>query len=307
MNIHLSYPDSLSKLYKPVEYILSLEGKKFRPMLCELTASLIGESNAEIQKLSEALEVFHNFTLMHDDVMDNAPLRRGQPTVYKKWGVSQAILSGDVMLIKAYELIAQLNDNDVKSKAIHWFNKIATQVCEGQQLDMDFEGRSSVSHEEYLEMIQLKTAVLIGLSMAFAGIGLNKDNSEIQELYNLGEKIGVLFQIQDDFLDCFGDPSTFGKQIGGDILEGKKTIVYLTALKLSKNQKKLEDLYREPESEHKVKQVLAHYDQSGVKGSIQTIMEQKYSLIIKKIHSSSLFKDTAPLEVLINKLYKRGN
>jgi geranylgeranyl diphosphate synthase, type II len=220
------YPD---ELYDPIRYIMSLSGKRFRPLLTLLTTSLYTEDWQQAIKPAMAVEVFHNFTLMHDDIMDKAPLRRGKPTVHQKWNENTAILSGDVMLIKAYQLLINVPDEKLRN-VIERFNTTAAEVCEGQQLDMNFETRWDVTEQEYLEMIRLKTSVVLGMSLELGGIIGGTDEDSKKLLYTAGESMGLGFQLKDDLLDVYGDPKTFGKQVGGDIISNKKTFLLIEAL-----------------------------------------------------------------------------
>jgi geranylgeranyl diphosphate synthase, type II len=220
------------ELYEPVDYILSIGGKRLRPVLTLLAAACYGNhKNALYQAL--AVEVFHNFTLLHDDIMDQAPLRRGQATVHHKWDVNRAILSGDVMLIQAYELVVKNNQHHA-AKLIDVFNKMAREVCEGQQLDMNFESHDKVSESDYLYMIERKTSVLLGCALQLGAIVSNAPASHQEALYAFGVNLGLAFQIKDDILDVFGDPAKVGKQVGGDILANKKTLLLIHALENAK-------------------------------------------------------------------------
>jgi len=305
--VYIPINKQLPSLYDPVEYILGLPSKKFRPSLCHLTATILKEVNADTETLGRALEVFHNFTLMHDDVMDNAPLRRGQATVHKKWSVSQAILSGDVMLIKAYEQLGNIKDATKSQIALKWFNKIAIEVCEGQQLDMDFEQKTAVNETEYLEMIRLKTAVLIGLSMVFGAISVGVEKNALTEIYKIGEQIGLLFQLQDDYLDVYGSPENFGKQVGGDIIEGKKTFAYLKAVQLSKTPELLQKVYLDKSIKNtdKIKAVRDLFDKTSLKEHLEADMQKHYDFIVKNIKNSILKGKATPLLSLLEKMYLR--
>ncbi|TDQ76657.1 polyprenyl synthetase family protein [Sphingobacterium yanglingense] len=223
----VQFPDGPTNLYQPIKYILSLAGKRVRPQLVILGADLFGHSNIEeVVPASVAIEYFHNFTLIHDDIMDKAPLRRGQETVHQKWNEDVAILSGDALLIKAYEQLAKCPAIFVPS-LLTTFNKVALEVCEGQQMDMDFETLESVSEEEYVNMIRLKTSVLLGGALEMGAIIAGATSEQRNKVYDFGENLGIAFQLQDDILDAFGDPATFGKQIGGDIIVNKKTILHI--------------------------------------------------------------------------------
>lgn len=223
------FPSYPTDLYDPIRYILSMTGKRIRPILVLMGAKLFGKTELdEVLPASVAIEYFHNFSLIHDDIMDRAPLRRGKPTVQHKWNDNVAILSGDALLVKAYQELAKCPPRKIPD-LLSVFSKVALEVCEGQQLDMDFEQRSRVAEAEYIEMIRLKTSVLLGGALQMGAILAEAAPDQQQLIYEFGVAIGVAFQLQDDFLDVFGDPSTFGKQIGGDILSNKKTILAIRA------------------------------------------------------------------------------
>jgi len=232
------------KLYQPISYILGLGGKRLRPVLTLMTAEVFGAEFPKAMDAALAIEVFHNFSLVHDDIMDDAPLRRGKQTVHEKWDINTGILSGDAMLIIAYQLFENY-PNDTFRKLAELFSKTALEVCEGQQYDIDFELRDDVTISEYLRMIEYKTAVLVGAAMKMGGIIAQASTRDQDHIYEFGKNLGIAFQLQDDYLDAFGDPETFGKQVGGDIIENKKTILYLLALKLgdSEHKRGLLDLY----------------------------------------------------------------
>ena len=216
-------------LYDPVHYILKLGGKRLRPLLTLMSTEMYGGAVNQGMEAAAAVEIFHNFTLLHDDIMDAAPLRRGQATVHEKWDVNTGILSGDAMMIMAYQY---LNSYDAQqSLALNrLFSKTALEVCEGQQHDVDFEIRSDVTVDEYLNMIKLKTSVLVGCALQMGAIIAGKDEPEQKKIYNYGVQLGMAFQLMDDFLDAYGDPETFGKEVGGDIRENKKTYLYLKSI-----------------------------------------------------------------------------
>lgn len=216
-------------LYKPVAYILQLGGKRLRPILVLLSAEAFGAKPEKALDVALAVEVFHNFTLLHDDIMDQAPIRRGQQTVHEKWDVNTGILSGDVMLIEAYQYLENY-DALVFKDLIKVFSQTAKEVCEGQQYDMDFETRTDVSLSNYLQMIEFKTSVLVAASLKMGAIIAGASLENQQRIYDFGIHLGMAFQLQDDYLDSFGDEATFGKQIGGDILENKKTWLYIKTL-----------------------------------------------------------------------------
>jgi geranylgeranyl diphosphate synthase, type II len=216
-------------LYDPIRYLMGLGGKRLRPMLTLLAYSLYKNDFRKVARYAVATEAFHNFTLMHDDIMDKAPLRRGNPTVHEKWNVNTAILSGDVMLVKVYDMFCSLEGEELKS-VMAAFNKCAAEVCEGQQWDMEFETAEKVTESEYLEMIRLKTAVLLGFSLELGAILAGASSADRKALREFGTNIGIGFQLKDDLLDAFGDPDKFGKQVGGDIIANKKTYLLIKAL-----------------------------------------------------------------------------
>jgi geranylgeranyl diphosphate synthase, type II len=228
----INYPNSPKKLYQPIEYVLALGGKRMRPILVLMAHQLFNDDLIKAIFPALAIEVFHNFTLLHDDIMDNAHLRRGKKTVHEKWNNNVAILSGDTMLVQTYQLMCNA-DKDVLKDVLNVFSKAATEVCEGQQWDMDFETQSDVSLSDYMKMIENKTAVLLAASLQIGGItaGASKENQN--NLYHFGLNMGIAFQLKDDLLDAFGNSETFGKQVGGDIMANKKTYLYLKALVLA--------------------------------------------------------------------------
>jgi geranylgeranyl diphosphate synthase, type II len=223
------FPEQPASLYEPNEYFLKLGGKRVRPVLCLMGNELFEDISPNAWHAATAIELFHNFTLIHDDIMDKAPLRRGLETVHTKYGESTALLAGDVMLVRAYEYLNKISVSHIQP-VLSLFNKTATEVCEGQQLDMDFEKRETVGIEEYLHMITLKTSVALAASLKVGAMlgGAGKRNQEL--IYEFGKKLGIAFQLQDDYLDAFGDPKKFGKQVGGDILANKKTFLLIHAL-----------------------------------------------------------------------------
>ena len=232
----IEYPKNPSLLYEPIDYILGLGGKRMRPILVLMAHKLFDKNIEKAISPALAIEVFHNFTLLHDDIMDKAPLRRGQQTVHEKWNANVAILSGDTMLVQAYQLMADVDKSIVKP-TLEVFSKAAIEVCEGQQWDMDFETQENVSIDDYLKMIECKTAVLLGAALQIGGITAGAFTQEQEHLYEFGRNMGIAFQLKDDLLDAFGNPETFGKQVGGDIKANKKTYLYLKALALAnKNQ-----------------------------------------------------------------------
>lgn len=231
-------------LYEPVTYILNLGGKRLRPILTLMSADIFGADYKKGLSAAMAVEVFHNFSLVHDDIMDDAPLRRGKATVHEKWDLNTGILSGDAMLIEAYRFLESYNGDQFK-KLVSLFSTTALQVCEGQQYDVDFETRDDVSIPEYLKMIEYKTAVLVAAAMKMGAIIAETTTENEDLIYDFGKNLGIAFQLQDDYLDAFGNPETFGKQVGGDIIENKKTYLYLKALEQSSTaeQNSLDQLF----------------------------------------------------------------
>ena len=253
-------------LYEPISYILGLGGKRLRPVLSLLTTELFDGDYKNALDAALAIEIFHNFSLVHDDIMDDAPLRRGKTTVHEKWDINTGILSGDAMLINSYQFFENYTDETFK-ELVQLFSKTAIKVCEGQQYDVDFETRDDVTIPEYLKMIEYKTAVLVAAAMKMGAI-IAKTSIENQDLvYEFGRNLGIAFQLQDDYLDAFGDPKTFGKQVGGDIIENKKTFLYLRALESCDNPEKeiLQHLYTiEPtEPTEKINAIKTVFKNSG--------------------------------------------
>lgn len=256
-------------LYEPISYILTLGGKRLRPILTLMTCELFEAPYQKAMNAALAVELFHNFSLIHDDIMDNAPLRRGQETVHEKWDVNTGILSGDAMLILAYQLFENYEANTFQQLA-KLFSKTALQVCEGQQYDVDFEERDNVTVDEYLHMINYKTAVLVGAAMEMGSIVAGASEKSQLAIYEFGRNLGLAFQLQDDYLDVFGDPKTFGKQVGGDIISNKKTYLFLTAQSDScaEDSKELEHLYSiQPKNPgEKIEAVKRLFIHSGAEG-----------------------------------------
>lgn len=228
-----------ASLYDPIHYILDLGGKRLRPLLTLMTADAFNGDYKKALNAALSVEIFHNFSLIHDDIMDDAPLRRGKATVHEKWDVNTGILSGDAMLIMAYQLFEYYEAKTFQELA-KLFSKTALEVCEGQQYDMDFENRDDVSVADYLKMIEFKTAVLVGAAMKMGAIVAGASHKDQDNIFEFGRLLGIAFQLQDDYLDAFGDPKTFGKQVGGDIIENKKTFLFLKALEFSSDDDKLQ-------------------------------------------------------------------
>ena len=224
-------------LYEPIEYILHLGGKRMRPILTLMATEVFDVDCKKALAAATAIEVFHNFSLVHDDIMDDAPLRRGNETVHEKWNINTGILSGDAMLILAYQHFEEYEPKIFRALA-KLFSKTALEVCEGQQYDVDFETKDDVTIPEYLKMIEYKTAVLVGAAMKMGAIVAETSEENANLIYDFGLNLGIAFQLQDDYLDAFGDPETFGKQVGGDIIENKKTYLYLKAMEFSNTDEK---------------------------------------------------------------------
>jgi geranylgeranyl diphosphate synthase type II len=241
-------------LYEPVQYILNLGGKRLRPILTLMTADCFGGDVNKALDAALAVEVFHNFSLIHDDIMDDAPLRRGQQTVHEKWDLNTGILSGDAMLIMAYQLFENYPPETFQN-LLTLFSKTALEVCEGQQYDIDFETRNEVSIAEYLKMIEYKTAVLVAAAMKMGATIAGASDEDQNRCYEFGKNLGIAFQLQDDYLDAFGNPETFGKQVGGDIIENKKTYLFLKALEFSSenDRQKLRHLFNATNTDSKTK------------------------------------------------------
>lgn len=275
-------------LFDPVTYTLSLEGKRIRPLLTLLAADLFGANPEVAINPAVAIEIFHNFSLLHDDLMDRADMRRGHLTVHKKWNANTAILSGDAMMIEAYKYIARVPREHLQV-VLELFSTTAMQICQGQQHDMDFEQRMDVTEEEYLHMIRLKTAVLIGCALKIGAIVVGAPSVDAVALYQYGINIGLAFQLKDDLLDVYGNPATFGKKIGGDILSNKKTFLLINALKHSnptqraKLERWLEASDFEPEE--KIEAVKKIYDELNLRETSENLIEKYYLASLEYLSS----------------------
>jgi geranylgeranyl diphosphate synthase type II len=287
---------SPAELYDPIRYIMALGGKRMRPLLVLLAHQFYSDEPESAIAPAIGVELFHNFTLVHDDIMDNAPLRRGNQTVHEKWNVNTAILSGDVMMVKAYEQFLGV-DKEILSEVLKRFNTTACQVCEGQQLDMLFESRAQVSIPEYLDMIRLKTAVLLGFSLELGGRIANASEEQVNLLYDFGVSMGIGFQLMDDLLDVYGDKEKFGKTVGGDIVANKKTFLLISAIEKSTG-KDQEELIKwlnanEFDATKKVEAVRALYDRLGIKQETEAQIEayyQKAQKLFEKIEAPMMKK-----------------
>jgi geranylgeranyl diphosphate synthase type II len=283
-----SFNEAPIELYQPISYILSLGGKRLRPALTLAAAELFGSSREKALQPCLGIEVFHNFSLIHDDIMDAAPLRRGKPTVHKKWDDNIAILSGDAMLVKAYQYIAQV-DKEILPEVLATFSQTAIEVCEGQQYDLNFETLESVSEEDYINMIRLKTSVLLGCALKVGALIGGASKNDVDAIYNFGVNIGIAFQIQDDILDAFGEADKFGKLVGGDILNDKKTILMIQALKSSPE---LVNWIGEKENaEEKIETVKRIFEETGTKAYAEKQMHRYYEQALKNLDSVKGKKD----------------
>ena len=277
-----SYGSSPRELYEPIEYIMSLGGKRLRPVLVFVACDLFNGDTAKALHPALAIELFHNFTLVHDDIMDNALLRRNQSTVHKKWNNPIAILSGDAMLVKAYQELCK-SDAAILPKLIEVFSDTAIKVCEGQQLDMNFEKLHKVSITQYIKMIELKTAALLGGSLKMGALIAGADEKNAQHLYDFGKHIGITFQLQDDILDVYADVEKFGKQKGGDIVANKKTFLLLKAMEMAENNRykkeELEQWIYAPhfEIKEKVEAITAIYDFLNIRALAEIEMKKHYN------------------------------
>ena len=277
-------------LYQPISYLLQLGGKRIRPLLTLMVVDIFNGKPEGGLPAALAVELFHNFTLMHDDIMDDAPLRRGQPTVHEKWDLNTGILSGDAMLIQAYQSLEAYPDL-LFGRLTRLLSRTAIEVCEGQQYDVDFETQTQVSQEAYLEMIRLKTAVLVGCALKMGAVIGGAAEEDAQAIYDFGVLLGTAFQIQDDYLDAFGDPKIFGKQVGGDILENKKTILYHQAMIQGsvEDQRILTEWFSKKTtasvSEEKIKIVKLLFDSSGATEATKALVVQYTEAAFEKLET----------------------
>ncbi len=295
-------------LYEPIRYIMSLGGKRLRPLLTTLSYSLYKNDTEQVIPYAVAVEAFHNFTLLHDDIMDKAPLRRGKTTVHEKWNVNTAILSGDVMLVRVYEMFLGLEEIKLK-EVLKIFSKCAAEVCEGQQLDMEFEIEKRVSETRYIEMIRQKTAVLLGFSLELGAILADAPVTDQKALRDFGINIGIGFQLKDDWLDIYADKKKFGKQVGGDIISNKKTFLLIKCLEKVKGKQKSElDKWltlKKFNKAQKIKAVTSIYDSLG----LSSLIERKINVFFEKgfasLNNLSNPQKTADLKEFVQKLIDR--
>jgi geranylgeranyl diphosphate synthase, type II len=300
------FPAEPATLYAPNEYFLQMGGKRVRPVLCLMGNELFDEIRPDAWHVATAIELFHNFTLIHDDIMDKAPLRRGMETVHARFGANTALLAGDVMLVTAYDHLNKIHSSYLQ-QVLHLFNKTAREVCEGQQLDMDFETKNTVGLEEYLKMIELKTSVALAASLKTGAImgGAGERNQDL--IYEFGKKLGLAFQVQDDYLDAFGDPGKFGKQVGGDILANKKTFLLIHALETAPAAQKEEvkKLMQENPAD-KISRILQVFRDCRADEWALQLKNKFMDEALKHLEDVAvLSKRKAPLEELVHFLVKR--
>ncbi len=303
---HSPFPLTPATLYEPCNYFLTIGGKRIRPILCLMGNELFDDIHEDAYHLAAAVELFHNFTLIHDDIMDAAALRRGMETIHTKYNQSTAILSGDVMMIQSYEELNKINGSYLQ-KILRIFNKTAKEVCEGQQFDMDFENQDEVTLEAYIEMITLKTSVLLAASLEMGAIIGGASEGNCRHLYEFGKNLGIAFQIQDDYLDAFGDPQKFGKEVGGDIRQNKKTFLLLHTLDVAPEQQKGE-LYQlmQGQATEKVEKVLAIYKACGVDAWANTLKEQYLQKAMEHLEAIAVVSSRKkPLKELADFLIQR--
>ena len=295
-------------LYAPIAYTMAAGGKRVRPQLAMIACGIFGGNEQEVAPAAMALEVFHNFTLLHDDVMDKAEVRRGRPTVHIQWNENTAILSGDQMMIEAYKLLAEVPE-DKLPKVLRLFNKMATEICEGQQYDVDFESQDDVSIEAYLHMIRLKTSVLLATALQIGAYMAGADEQQQDALYQFGINVGLAFQIQDDILDVWGDPKTFGKAVGGDISCNKKTYVYLTAQQLADDEltEELHQWYGSvlDDNTDKIAAVKGLFDQLNVRAACEAVVQDYTQKALQILDTLPQNTATEQLRQLANKLNTR--
>ncbi len=302
----LKFPQHPENLYEPIRYFLDLRGKRMRPALLLMSHEMFGGDHKNVVSPALAIELFHNFSLVHDDIMDKAALRRGKTTVHEKWNTNTAILAGDAMLIESYKLMMDSPIENLKS-VLSVFNQTALEVCEGQAMDMDFEIRNDVSIAEYIEMIRLKTAVLLGGSLEIGAILANASKDDYQHIYEFGINLGIAFQLHDDILDVYANPDKFGKTVGGDIASNKKTFLLLKTVELVNDfDKKHLDSLLHLYHENKIQQVMSLYDKYQVKSLAEIEMKKYFDSAmnhLEKINVSNEKKQ--PLISLANFLMQR--
>lgn len=299
-----SFNKKPENLYKPIEYILQLGGKRIRPILTLMASDIFSGDYKKALPAAMAVETFHNFTLIHDDIMDDAPIRRGKITVHEKWNINTGILSGDAMLILAYQYFENY-EPEIFRELAQLFSKTALEVCNGQQLDIDFETKENVTIAQYIEMISLKTSVLVAAALKMGAIVAKADKEQANNLYLFGLNLGIAFQLQDDYLDTYGNPKEFGKQLGGDIIENKKTYLYLKAIEVSGNKKssRLKELYKQKniDNSNKIKEVKAIFDDVKIPKLTKELIEHYTNKSFEYLSLLSISEEDK------NKLYSFGN
>jgi geranylgeranyl diphosphate synthase type II len=303
-----SFPLEPKGLYQPLDYFMRLGGKRLRPMLTLMGAEAFGLNPEKVAGPAIGIELFHNFTLIHDDIMDAAPLRRGKETVHKKWNLNTAILSGDVLFVDSIKKISEVESKHLP-EVLALFLKTAQEVCEGQQWDMDFEERESVSESEYIKMIQFKTSVLLGCALQIGAIVAGASKEDAQHIYDFGLTLGTSFQIKDDLLDAFGDPEKFGKQVGGDILANKKTMLLIKALELANEEQRasLEKwIAKNDAPTEKINAIKKLFEETGAKSSTQNAMDSYYHESVECLKALSIDESHKhPLFAFADWLYNR--
>lgn len=304
-----NYPETPKELYEPISYFMTLGGKRMRPTLMLMACNLYTDNVLPALDTAVAIEVFHNFTLMHDDIMDMAPLRRGKPTVHEKWNTNAAILSGDTMLVEAYKLFLS-SDTSLLPDILSVFNKTAVEVCEGQSIDMYFEKNEQVTISQYINMIRLKTSVLIGAALKIGSLlgGAGKTDADL--LYEFGVNLGLAFQLRDDVLDIYGDPKKFGKQVGGDIIANKKTYLLIKAKELARddNAKSLNNWLKSDDPENKVSAITAIYNKLGVRELADAEINQYSARALESLDKLSVPEERkSPLKHFAEGLLFRQN
>ena len=300
------FPEQPKSLYDAAQYLLTLGGKRIRPVMCLMGNEMFSDISKDAYHVATAIELFHNFTLIHDDIMDKAPLRRGMPTTHKKFGESTALLAGDVMLVVGYENLNKVHV-DYLPKVLTLFNRTAREVCEGQQLDMDFEKMTDVNFDDYLKMVTLKTSVALAASLQLGGILGGAGHGNQEHLYEFGKNLGIAFQVQDDYLDAFGNPEKFGKKQGGDIMANKKTFLLLQAMKVATDAQRneLDDLLKRND-ENKIEAVLNMYKACNVDEWAKELKQKYFSISMDHLEEIAVLSARKkPLEELAKYLMER--
>lgn len=300
-----------SELYQPINYTLALGGKRLRPVMMLMACNMFTDDIEKAMPAAIGIELFHNFTLLHDDIMDKAPLRRGKPSVYKKWDTNTAILAGDTMFAIAYNYVADTN-KEILPDVIRVFTTTAAKVCEGQQFDINYELSNEVTINEYLNMIRLKTAVLFAASLKIGAIIGGGDENDIKNIFQLGENIGMAFQLKDDMLDTYGDQEKFGKKIGGDIIINKKTYLYLKAFELARGEEREKLNYyfsgKETDDDEKIKNVIEVFNKLNVKNYVEKEMKRYFTEALENLNAINVEPSRkSEFEIIINKIATREN